>query len=445
MEMMKGTAVDAVIAAPRIGDLRLAYSIGDNLEAELHELWALIEPHIEGVVRSLLARRLGGSGARIDEALLRSRIVYARGKLAASIDQAWVDRIIAEADRIAERDLDFNLVAASMLAAQVQIHGLIFQLVTDTAILERLTRATQQLAVIEVEIIVSRLVAIAQRKAREAIQTAATGARNELGAAIANTARASRDIVRATGQTAKGVIAMTQPVAEVASAAQQSATAMEVSTRDTARLLDAIERARHDAAAAAEAAGRADLIAVEGMESASALASHVDTIETIISLISGITGQTRLLALNATIEAARAGESGRGFAVVANEVRTLADQAAKSTAEITATIREIQKATKATAATNQEILGVVNEMLGRTKQASAAIEEQLAVVTAILASIDETAFSAREIARLIAGISERIGEVAAEARGAGEMAESAGAALVQMEATVGQFLEQVAE
>ncbi len=42
-----------------------------------------------------------------------------------------------------------------------------------------------------------------------------------------------------------------------------------------------------------------------------------------------ISSEISILSLNATIEAARAGDAGRGFAVVANEVRVLADQAAK--------------------------------------------------------------------------------------------------------------------
>src|SRR2546430_10078615 len=64
------------------------------------------------------------------------------------------------------------------------------------------------------------------------------------------------------------------------------------------------------------------------------LAAATQRIDGVLTLIQTIAAQTNLLALNATIEAARAGDAGRGFAVVAHEVKALAGQNPKATAQI---------------------------------------------------------------------------------------------------------------
>ncbi len=81
------------------------------------------------------------------------------------------------------------------------------------------------------------------------------------------------------------------------------------------------------------AAGTAD--ADEGIaDQIEALRSEVENVANMAKQIENIAKQTNLLALNATIEAARAGEAGKGFAVVAGEVKQLAGQTSKTTAEI---------------------------------------------------------------------------------------------------------------
>lgn len=72
----------------------------------------------------------------------------------------------------------------------------------------------------------------------------------------------------------------------------------------------------------------------------SGLSESSDRIGFIVESIRRIADQTNLLALNAAIEAARAGAHGRSFAVVANEVRTLAANINRATAEIESRVQQ---------------------------------------------------------------------------------------------------------
>jgi PAS domain S-box-containing protein len=86
-----------------------------------------------------------------------------------------------------------------------------------------------------------------------------------------------------------------------------------------------------------------------------ALAEQAQQIGEIIATVNDIAEQTNLLALNAAIEASRAGEHGRGFGVVATEVKALADQSKKATAQVRQILGEVQKATNTAVLSTEEV------------------------------------------------------------------------------------------
>jgi methyl-accepting chemotaxis protein len=140
--------------------------------------------------------------------------------------------------------------------------------------------------------------------------------------------------------------------------AQVANTALEISTQlaGAATELSASAGSLASTAGAAVSQTEAALSTVETLEAAST------QIQEAVTLISGVAKQTRMLSLNATIEAARAGEAGRGFAVVANEVRSLADTSASSSADIGTQVVAAQTAAAEAAAVITTISRAIKEI-----------------------------------------------------------------------------------
>ena len=158
-----------------------------------------------------------------------------------------------------------------------------------------------------------------------------------------------------------------------------------------------VEASARIAAEAVEQAKRTDARISQLSRAAARIGDVVDLIQT-------IAGQTNLLALNATIEAARAGAAGKGFAVVASEVKTLAEQTAKATGEISQQITDIQSATEESVTAIKEIGATIGRISEISSAIASAVEEQGAATQEISRNVQRAADGTTQVAASISDV-----------------------------------------
>jgi hypothetical protein len=209
----------------------------------------------------------------------------------------------------------------------------------------RIQTAVIKAAMLDMDVAISIYMDAGRRERRATLDHLGMTFEESIGGIVTLVSTAATEM-QSTAQT------MTATAGETASRSRVVAAASEEASTNVRAVAAATEEMSASVRGIGEQVGESARIAVEAVRSAEATVEKVERLSKaahkigdIVELISMIASQTNLLALNATIEAARAGEAGKGFAVVAQEVKSLAAQTAKATADIGSQITDIQGAT----------------------------------------------------------------------------------------------------
>lgn len=218
-------------------------------------------------------------------------------------------------------------------------------------------------------------------------------------------------VMRETAQTITRVTADANSRAGTAANATKQAshnvTAVAGAAEELSASVEEIGRQVRQSASAVEQTGQRTEKSIAEIES---LAAATQRINGVLTLIQTIAEQTNLLALNATIEAARAGDAGRGFAVVAHEVKALAGQTAKATADISENVAMIQSSTRNAVDAVREIGGAVREINEVTSAIAGAVGQQDQATREISSNAQSAAQGNETLVANITSLRDAIGE-----------------------------------
>jgi methyl-accepting chemotaxis protein len=201
--------------------------------------------------------------------------------------------------------------------------------------------------------------------------------------------------------------------------------------------IDEIARSAGNATAVAATAVR---VANDTHATVTKLDASSAQIGDVVKMISSIAEQTNLLALNATIEAARAGDAGKGFAVVAGEVKDLANETAKATADVTGLITAIQGDANATMTAIGEISTIIAQINDIQASIATAVEQQTATTAEISRGVTQAAHGADEIALGITGAAQAAVQTNAGAAATQRAAEHLAGVSTQLRQRIGRFI-----
>ncbi|TQV76354.1 methyl-accepting chemotaxis protein [Denitrobaculum tricleocarpae] len=255
----------------------------------------------------------------------------------------------------------------------------------------------------------------AEKEKREATLKLADELESSIKSAVDAVSGAAAEMQATAEVMSKSAQQTDQQAAEVATAAEQTSSNVQTVASASGELSNSIQEISRQVTQSTEITRDAVVQAEQTSSTVEGLAAGAQKIGLVIALINDIAEQTNLLALNATIEAARAGDAGKGFAVVASEVKSLANQTAKATEEISQQIDTMQLATNDTVTA----IGNVRQSIERISQVCAdiasAVEEQNSATQEISDNVQEVAQGTTRVTSNIHGVTQSSAETGAAA------------------------------
>lgn len=230
---------------------------------------------------------------------------------------------------------------------------------------------------------------VQQREKMEKIGVEVDGILGQITTAIGDVNNRAADASQRSNDTAERVQSVAASAEEFSASVGEIAQSMTASTQNVSRAIEETDTAD---------------------TSAQRLTSAATSMNGIVETIQKIASQINLLALNATIEAARAGEAGKGFAVVASEVKSLANQVAKATEEISDEINGIQGISSDVVGSLENIKTAIEAVNGSVTGVASAVEEQSATTNEINSSLQVASGSVSDINSALDTISGAVGE-----------------------------------